>query len=112
MVQSENEPSAEYAQIWGKKIRSANETYQNYSDQYRYKGNVLVQPMKVSHGTLGFRGTQFEYQCFVQNICPDLETNTRRLVLLKSCWYICKRNDVQICLASCICLTISCTASL
>ena len=63
MIYCENEPSAEYAQIWGKKIKNTNETYQNYIYQFRYKGNVLVEPMKVSHGTLGFRGTQFEYQC-------------------------------------------------
>jgi len=47
----------------GKKIKNANEAYQNYIYQSRYNGNVLVEPMKVSNGTLEFRGTKFEYRC-------------------------------------------------
>jgi hypothetical protein len=47
----------------GKKIKNANEAYQNYIFQCRYNGNVLGELMKVSHGILGFRGTQMECQC-------------------------------------------------
>ena len=49
------------------KTKKSNETYQNYIYQFSDKGNVPVEPMKVSHGTLGFRGTQFEYQCLSVN---------------------------------------------
>jgi len=41
IIYSENKPSAEYAKEWGRKIRDAIETCQNYIHQFRFKGNVL-----------------------------------------------------------------------
>jgi hypothetical protein len=62
-------------------MKTANEKYQNYIYQFSYKGNVLVEPMKVSHGTLSSVGHRLNASALVQNTCPDLEPNMRRLVL-------------------------------
>jgi hypothetical protein len=48
MIYAENKPSAEYVQEGGSKIKNPNDTYQNYIYQFRYKGNVLVESMRVS----------------------------------------------------------------
>jgi hypothetical protein len=43
--------------------KNATETYRNCIYQFHYKAYVFAEPLKVSHGTLGLRGIQFEYQC-------------------------------------------------
>lgn len=48
-------------------MKNANEKYQNYIYQFSYKGNVLVEPIKVSHGILSSVGHRLNISALVQN---------------------------------------------
>jgi len=41
----------------GRKVKNAMKIYQNYIQQFQYKGNVLNEPLEVAHGNMGFRET-------------------------------------------------------
>jgi hypothetical protein len=57
VIYTENKSTADCAQRWGGKVKNAIKIYQNYIYQFQYKGNVLNEPLKVAHGTMGSRET-------------------------------------------------------
>lgn len=59
------------------------------------KEMCLCNPWKSPMEPWGSVERSLSTSALVQNTCSDLETNIRRLVLLNSCWYICKRNVVR-----------------